>query len=61
MGEDEWRRLHEYGKGWSVEVYFSGLKRVMGEVIRARKPEYMIQEVGLKVLYCNIMRENTIG
>ena len=61
MGEEEWKRLHEYGKRWSVEIYFSGLKRVMGEIIRARKPEYMIQEVGLKVLYYNMMRENTIG
>jgi len=61
MGEDQWKRVHEYGKRWSVKIYFSGLNRVMGEVIRARKPEYMIQEVGLRVLHYNIMRENTIG
>ena len=42
-----------------MEIYFSGLKRVMGEIIRARKSEYMIQEIGLKVLYYNMMRENT--
>ncbi len=40
-------------------LYFSGLKRVMGEIIRAKRTDYMIQEVGLKVLYYNMMRENT--
>ena len=61
MGEEGWERVHEYGKRWTVEIYFSGLKRVMGEVIRARRTDYMIQEVGLKVLYYNMMRGNTIG
>ena len=42
-----------------MEIYLSGLKRVMGEIIRARRTDYMIQEVGLKVLYYNMMRENT--
>ncbi len=31
----------------------------MGEIIRARREDYMIQEVGLNVLYYNMMRENT--
>ncbi len=61
MGEEGWKRVHEYGKRWTVEIYFSGLKRVMGEIIRGRRTDYMIQEVGLKVLYYNMMRENTIG
>lgn len=43
-----------------VNIYFSGLKRVIGEIIRARRTDYMIQEDGLNVLYYNIMRENTI-
>ncbi|MCL4480019.1 MAG: IS5/IS1182 family transposase, partial [Candidatus Thermoplasmatota archaeon] len=59
LGEDQWKNIHEYGKRWTVEIYFSGLKRVMGEIIRARRTDYMIQEVGLKVLYYNMMRENT--
>ena len=59
LGEEEWKHVHEYGKRWTVEIYFSGLKRVMGEIIRARRTDYMIQEVGLKVLYYNMMRENT--
>lgn len=59
LGEDQWKLIHEYGKRWTVEIYFSGLKMVMGEIIRAKRTDYMIQEVGLKVLYYNIMRENT--
>jgi transposase len=59
IGEEQWKIIHEYGKRWTVEIYFSGLKRVMGEIIRAKRTDYMIQEVGLKVLYYNIIRENT--
>jgi len=33
----------------------------MSEILRAKKSDYMIQEVGQKVLYYNVMRENTIG
>ena len=25
MGEDEWKRIHNYGRRWIVEIYFSGL------------------------------------
>jgi len=45
LREGGWKRLHEYGKRWNVEIYFSDLKRVMGEIIRARRLEYVIQEV----------------
>jgi len=59
-GEGEWGCLREYGERWSMEMYFSVFKRAMGEDIRVGKPEYMIQEVGLKVLYYNVIRENTM-
>ena len=59
MGEDEWKRIHNYGRRWIVEIYFSGLKRVMGEVIKARKLECVIQEIRLKVLYYNYLRNDT--
>ena len=39
-----------------MEIYFSGLKRVMGEIIKARRPEYIAQEIAMKVHYYNIMR-----
>ncbi len=57
--EKEGKESVEYGKRWNVEIYFSGLKRTMGEVIKAVKPEYIVQEIALKVQYYNIMREMT--
>ncbi|MCL4480905.1 MAG: hypothetical protein M1113_05420 [Candidatus Thermoplasmatota archaeon] len=59
IGEEEWKRIHDYGRRWIVEIYFSGLKRAMGEVIKARKLECVIQEIGLKVLYYNYLRSDT--
>ncbi len=41
------------------KIYFSVLKRVMGEIIKARKLEYVIQEISLKVLYYNFLRNDT--
>ena len=61
IGEDEWKRSHNYVRRWIVEIYFSDLKRVMGEVIKARKLEYVIQEIGLKVLYYNYIISDTRG
>ena len=58
IGEEEWKRIHDYGRRWIVKIYFSGLKRVMGEVIKARKLECVIQEIGLKVLYYNYLRSD---
>ena len=42
-----------------VEIYFSGRKRTMGEVIKANRPDYIVQEIALKVQYYNIMRGMT--
>jgi len=41
------------------KLYFSGLKSVMGEIIKARRPEYIAQEIAMKVHYYNIMRQIT--
>ena len=56
---EQWKENNSYGKRWLVEIYFSGLKRVMSEVIKAKKIEYIIQELALKVVNYNIMREMT--
>jgi transposase len=55
-GEKEWKESVQYGKRWNVEIYFLGLKRTMGEVIKAVRPDYIVQEIALKVQYYNIMR-----
>ncbi|QRF74638.1 hypothetical protein Thermo_00123 [Thermoplasmatales archaeon] len=49
------------GRRWTVKIYFSGLMKVMGGIIRAKRMDYLIQEIGMKVSYYNIMRGNTIG
>ena len=59
VGEEDLKRIHDYGRRWIVEIYFSGLKRVMGDVIKARKLECVIQEIGMKVLYYNCLRSDT--
>ncbi|MCW6170438.1 MAG: transposase, partial [Thermoplasmatales archaeon] len=55
--ESEWKKSVDYGKRWNVEIYFSGLKRTMGEIIKAIRPDYIAQEIALKVQYYNILRE----
>ena len=42
-----------------MEIYFSGLKRVMGEIIKARRSEYIAREIAMRVHYYNIMRSMT--
>ncbi|EQB68468.1 MAG: transposase, IS4 family protein [Thermoplasmatales archaeon Gpl] len=42
-----------------MEIYFSGLKRTMEEIIKANRPDYIAQEIALKVQYYNILREIT--
>ena len=56
---EQWKENNSYGKRWIVEIYFSGLKRVMSEVIKAKKIEYIVQELALKVVNYNIMRGMT--
>ena len=56
---EQWKENNSYGKRWLVEIYFSGLKRVMSEIIKAKKIEYIIQELALKVVNYNIMRGMT--
>ena len=48
-GENQWKESVNYGKRWTVEIYFSGLKRTMGEAIKAVRLDYIAQEIALKV------------
>ena len=56
---EQWKENNSYSKRWIVEIYFSGLKRVMTEIIKAKKIEYIVQELALKVVNYNIMRGMT--
>ena len=40
--------------------FFSTLKRVVGEVIRARKMKYRIHEDVMKIYYYFLIRKNTV-
>ena len=37
-GEEEWKRFHEDRKRWTFKIFFSGLKREMGEIARQEGP-----------------------
>ncbi|MEM4090026.1 MAG: hypothetical protein QXQ46_04640 [Thermoplasmatales archaeon] len=53
-------RERQYGKRLRVEIFFSALKRVMGEIIMAKKPKYQIQEAVMKIYTYFLMRKNTL-
>ena len=44
---------NSYVLKWTVEIYFSGIKRRFEEVIRAMKLENIVQEMMLKVYFYN--------
>ncbi|MEM4068107.1 MAG: hypothetical protein QXV17_14745 [Candidatus Micrarchaeaceae archaeon] len=46
-------RERQYGKRWRVEIFFSALKRVMGEIIMTKKPKYQIMEYWMKICIIN--------
>jgi hypothetical protein len=45
-----------YGRRWHVEAFFSGMKRVCGEAVRARLEGAMVREALLKVLAYSAFR-----
>ena len=60
IGLESWKEMVQYGKRWRVEIFFSALKRVVGEVIRAKKLRYQIQEAVMKVYCYFLLRKNTV-
>ena len=53
FNEGLWKINNNYGLRWNVEIYFSGIKRMFGETVRAVKPENIVQEIMLKVYFYN--------
>ena len=53
FNKELWKIKNYYNLRWNVEIYFSGIKRLFGEVIRAVKPECIIHEMMLKVYFYN--------
>lgn len=50
-----WKQAVGYGYRWMVESFFSGFKRLFGEVVQAKKWERMVQELHLKVWVYNLL------
>jgi hypothetical protein len=51
LGYDGWRHTYRYGHRWMAESYFSGVKRMFGETVRAHSQEAMFQEVMMKFIF----------
>ena len=45
-----------YNKRWTVESFFSALKRTMGSMLSARRPDQLLAEAALKVLAYTLRR-----
>jgi hypothetical protein len=45
MGYKGWKQMHKYGRRWSVEGFFSSIKRIFSETVRASSPEGMAKEI----------------
>ncbi|MHB1709400.1 MAG: hypothetical protein ACYCT2_08015 [Thermoplasmataceae archaeon] len=56
IGEEAWKRENDYGKRWLVEIYLARIKRVMGEIVKVTKPDNIVQEIAMKVVYYNELR-----
>jgi len=46
----EYLKAARYNRRWSVESFFSALKRTMGSTLSARRPDQMLAEAALKVV-----------
>jgi len=55
LGYEGWKEKHGYGHRWSPEGYFSGVKRMFGETVRATSLEGMFREVKTKFLIYNML------
>ena len=42
--QKEWKKRAGYNKRWIVEIIISAFKRLLGEALRAVKPEYIMME-----------------
>ena len=54
------RKRYSTERGGRVEIFFSALKRTVGEVIMANKLVYQIQEAIMKIYAYFLLRKNTV-
>ncbi len=56
IGKDRWKLEVGYGRRWKAECTFSDLKRLFGDILRARKRESCIPETVWKANVLNIYK-----
>jgi hypothetical protein len=56
-GYNGWKQMHQYGRRWEVEGYFSSVKRIFGETVRASSIIGMISEIKRLFILYNIIIE----
>ncbi|MGA9152727.1 MAG: transposase, partial [Candidatus Nitrosopolaris sp.] len=49
-----WKRSMAYGQRWMAETVFSGIKRMFGEYVNARKFHNMTKELVIKASLYNM-------
>jgi len=54
-GYKGWKQMHQYGRRWAVEGFFSSIKRIFGETVRASSPEGMVNEIKRAFILYNIL------
>ena len=54
-GYKGWKQMHQYGRRWAVEGFFSSIKRIFGETVRASSPEGMVCEIKRAFILYNIL------
>jgi hypothetical protein len=55
IGYKTWKKKYHYSMRWASEGYFSAVKRMVGENMRATSTEGMIQEVKMKFLFYDMI------
>jgi hypothetical protein len=55
MGYKGWKQMHQYGRRWAVEGFFSSIKRIVGETVRASSHEGMVCEIKRAFILYNIL------
>ncbi len=55
LGYSGWRDKHKYGYRWMTETFFSGVKRIFGETVRAKTIEGIFKEVEMKFIFYDML------
>jgi hypothetical protein len=56
-----WKERVGYGQRWVAETFFSGFKRLFGEVVSVKRFERMVKEIELKVWVYNLRNPQALA